>query len=457
MPSPDAPELAPGGLPVIGHAMRMRRDPKGFLLSLQDGDPVVRIRLGGQTVYVINDPELIRTALRDPATFGKGGPITARFRAMFGNGLGISDGDLHREQRALMQPAFHHTRIVGYAALMTKEVAARLETWRDGERLAVDREMADLAMANLTRAMFSAGTALGTPLDFDRFRAATATVLNGLYRRVMDPTGLLARLPTPGNARYRRAEAFLRRTIDRLIADYRADGRDHGDLLSMMLPAMSDRQLHDEVMTILIAGAESIANTLAWACHEVAAHPAVQRRLFEEADAALAGRAAEYRDVATLEYTRRVVAETLRYRTQGWALSRTTTRATVVGGRRIPAGAAIMYSPHALNHNPRLHKDPDRFDPDRWAPDNAGNIPRGAYIPFGTGNHTCIGEPFALTEMTLTLASIAARWRLEPAPGRGPRPKVALTMPVDALPMIPRRRFRPADQASDGLRQETTR
>jgi cyclooctatin synthase len=296
--------------------------------------------------------------------------------------------------------------------------------------------------------MFSAGAALGAVLDVDRFREATATVLNGLYRRVMDPTGLLARLPTPGNARYRRAEAYLRRTIDRLIADYRADGHDHGDLLSMLLfttdgsgaPAMSDQQLHDEVMTILIAGAESIANTLTWACHEIAVHPPVQRRLFEETDAVLAGRAAEYGDMAKLEYTRRVVAETLRFRTQGWALSRTTTRETTIGGMRIPANAAIMYSPHALNHNPALHHAPDRFDPDRWAPQRAKDVPRGAYIPFGTGSHACIGEPFALAEMTLTLASIAARWRLDPVPGRGPRPRVALTMPVDALPMISRRR-----------------
>jgi pentalenene oxygenase len=439
-----APALAPGALPILGHALRMRRNPRDFLLSLQGGDPIVAMRLGRQTVYVINDPGLIRGALRDPEVFGKGGPITERFRAMFGNGLGISDGELHRRQRALMQPAFEHARIVRYAAAMTAEVDARLDTWRDGETLAVHREMSDLALANLTRAIFARDTAL----DAGRFQEATATVLNGLYRRIMDPTGLLAKLPTPGNARYRRAEAYLRRVIDEVIGNYRADGRDHGDLLSMLLlaedgsgrPAMSDRQLHDEVMTILIAGAESIANTLAWACHEIAAHPWVQRRLLEEVDAVLAGRAAGYADLARLQYTRRVVAETLRFRTQGWALSRTTTRETLIGGRRIPANAAIMYSPHALNHNPMFHPEPHRFDPDRWATENARSIPRGAYIPFGTGNHSCIGEPFALAEMTLTLASIAARWRLEPVPGRGPRPKVALTMPVDALPMIPRRR-----------------
>ncbi|GAA3011162.1 cytochrome P450 [Actinokineospora diospyrosa] len=437
------PATAPGAVPVLGHALLMRRAPREFLLSLQGTDPVIGIRLGGQTVYVINDPALIRTALRDPDTFGKGGPITERFRAMFGNGLGISDGELHRRQRALMQPAFSHTRIVGYAALITEEAGRRFGGWRDGERVEVHREMADLALTNLTRAMFSADTGV----DAERFREATATVLNGLYLRIMDPTGLLARLPVPANRRYRAAERYLREVIDSVIAAYRAAPLDRGDLLSILMlahdgeAAMSDRQLHDEVMTIFIAGAESIANTLAWACHEVAAHPEVEARLFAEADRVLAGRTAQYVDLASLAYTKQVISETLRLRTQGWALSRTTTRETTIGGYLIPAGAAIMYSPHALNHNPALHRDPGAFDPDRWSPDNAKALPRGAYIPFGTGTHTCIGEPFALTEMALTLASIAARWRLEPVPGHTPKPKVALTMPVDALPMVPRRRF----------------
>ncbi|WP_211239226.1 cytochrome P450 [Actinokineospora inagensis] len=438
------PATAPGALPLLGHALAMKRAPREFLLSLQDTDPVVAIRLGRQVVYVINDPDLIRSALRDPETFGKGGIITERFRAMFGNGLGISDGELHRRQRALMQPAFSHTRIVGYAALMTAEAESRLSSWHDGEVLAVHREMADLALTNLTRAMFSADT----NVDGDRFRRATATVLNGLYRRVMDPTGLLSRLPTPANRRYQEAEAHLRDTIDSVIARHRAAPADHGDLLSMLLlsrdddgrSAMSDQQLHDEVMTIFIAGAESIANTLTWACHEVAAHPEVESRLLAEADQVLSGRVAEYVDLASLTYTKQVISETLRYRTQGWALSRTTTRATSIGGYQIPRGAAIMYSPHALNHNPAFHRSPERFDPDRWSPNTRTAAPRGAYIPFGTGNHTCIGEPFALTEMTLTLASVASRWRLTPVPGHTPKPKTALTMPVDSLPMVAHRR-----------------
>jgi pentalenene oxygenase len=363
---------------------------------------------------------------------------------MFGNGLGISDGDFHRRQRSLMQPAFHHTLIIRYASIMSGVVAAKVDSWREGQRLAVDKEMGDLALTNVTRAMFSAGTTV----DRERFLAATAVVLNGLFRRVMDTTGLLTRFPTPGNRRYQRAENYLRRTIHQVISDYRAGGVDHGDLLSMMLfargddgeQAMSDQQLHDEVMTIFIAGAESIANTLTWACHEVATHPEVAQQLHAEVDRVLAGRPAEYHDISALDYTRRVINETLRMRTQGWALSRFTTTATELGGYHLPAGASILYSPHALNHNPAIHPDPQRFDPDRWLPDRAKAIPRGAFIPFGTGNHTCIGEQFARAEMVISLATIAARWRLLPVPGHHPRPKFAFTMPVNALPMTTQRR-----------------
>jgi pentalenene oxygenase len=292
--------------------------------------------------------------------------------------------------------------------------------------------------------MFSAGTTV----DREQFLAATMVVLNGLFRRVIDITGLLTGLPTPKNRRYRHAADYLRRTINQVISYYRVSGTDHGDLLSMMLlargddgaQAMSDQQLHDEVMTIFIAGAESIGNTLAWAFHELATHREVEERLHAEVDQVLAGQPADYRDVQYLDYTKRVITETLRIRTQGWALSRFTTTATEIGGYHLPAGASVLYSPHALNHNSDIHSDPERFDPDRWLPGRAKEVQRGAFIPFGAGNHSCIGEQFARVEMAISLATIAARWRLLPVPGHHPRPKFAFTMPVNALPMTTRRR-----------------
>jgi len=414
------------------------------MLSLQSGDPVTMIQLGRKLMCVVNDPELIREVQRDSMVFGRGGPITERFRQMFGNGLGISEGDFHRRQRSLIQPAFHHARIVDYAALVSALVAAKVNSWQDGRWLAVDKEMDDLALSIVTEVIFSAHTTM----DRKQFMAATTEVLSGLFRRITDSTGLLTRIPTSANRRYGKAEKYLRSNINEVVAEYRASAVDRGDLLSTMLfardadgaQAMTDKQLHDEVMTFFIAGSNTISNTLSWSFHELATHPDVEKQLHAEVDHVLATRPAAYEDIRKLDYTRRVISETLRLRTQGLFLSKVTTRDTELGGYHIPAGMSVLYSFHALNHNPVIHPDPECFDPDRWLPDRARAVPRGAFMPFGVGPHSCIGDQFSWVEMIISLATIAARWRLASVPGHTPRPRPAITMPVDSLPMTAHRR-----------------
>jgi cytochrome P450 len=437
------PATAPGALPLIGHALRMKRDTGAFFVSLRQ-DPITLIRLGRSPMYVVNDYELMREIMHKPDVYGRGGPIAERFRLMFGNGLGISDGEFHRRQRALVQPAFHRNRIIGYTELMSAEVAEHTTAWQDGQHLAMERELDQLALGNITRVLFAAET----ELDRVRFNAATSVVLGGLFRWMTDATGLLTRLPTPTNRRYREAMAYLRQTIVDVVAVYRASGEDRGDLLSMMVlaqdtdgrPAMSEQQLRDEVLTFFIAGSTTISNTLAWSLHELAIRPELEKRLHEETDQVLDGRPAGFEDLPKLALTRRILTETLRYRTQGYFQSRLTTMDTELGGYRIPRSSTVLYSFHALNHSPDIHAQPDTFDPDRWLPDRAKAVPRGAFTPFGLGVHGCVGEQFSWAEMIVSLATIAGRWRLEPVPGHQPKPKPAVTMPVDSLPMIARRR-----------------
>jgi cytochrome P450 len=438
------PALAPGARPLVGHGLAMKRDPGGLLLGLQSGDPVTLIRLGRSPMYVVNTPDLMREIMRQPEVFGRGGPIAERFRTMFGNGLGISEGEFHRRQRAIIQPAFHRRRIERYCTMMSGLTEERVRSWPEGRTVRLDQELDELALANVTQVIFSPETA------FDRreFLAATSVVLGGLFGRMTDATGLLSRLPTPANRRFEAAAAHLRATIGGVIADYRAAGVDRHDLLSMMVfatdedgrPAMTDAQLHDEVITFFIAGSNTVANTLCWALHQISRHPDVEKRLHEEVDTVLAGRPAGYLDVRGLDYTRRTLTETLRVHTQGFFQSRVTTRETDLGGYRIPAGATVLYSFHALHHNPDIHPEPESFDPDRWLPERASLIPRGAFMPFGTGLHGCIGEQFAWAEMIIVLAAMVGRWRFSTLPGHTPRPKPALTMPVDSLPMVPHRR-----------------
>ncbi|RJO72511.1 cytochrome P450 [Nocardia panacis] len=438
------PAEIPGGLPLLGHGLELKRRTGEFLTSLQSADPVVLIRLGRRAMYVVNDAELMRQVMRQPDIFARGGPMTERFRTLFGNGLGISEGEFHHRQRRVLQPAFHRNRLVDYAAQVGELVSQRCDSWYEGANLRVEREMDELALANITGVIF----APEAELDRRRFMDATGAVLGGLFRRTTDVTGLLTGLPTAANRRFRDAETYLRQTIQSTIDAYRARGRDRGDLLSLMLfardeagaPLMADWQIHDEVLTFFIAGSNTISNTLSWACHELATHPDIEKRLHAEVDEVLAGRVAEFADLTRLEFTRRVLTETLRSRTQGFFQTRVTTAATELGGYRIPAGESVLYSFHALHHNPEIFAAPEHFDPDRWLPERVTARQRAAFLPFGAGVHGCIAEAFSWMELTIVLATLTARWRLVPVPGHEPKPKPAMTLPVDALPMTPHRR-----------------
>lgn len=434
------PPLAPASRPVVGHALIMKNHPGDFLTSLQNGEGVNRIKMGRSDAYVVNDPELIRELLRDSSTFVRGGPVMDKFRTMFGNGLGISVGEFHRKQRSIIQPAFHHKRIEPQVAVMSELTREHCAHWRDGGYLRFDHEMDELALRQVAKLLFRDQSGV----DFPRFMQDTTIMLNGLFKRLSDPTGVMAKLPTADNRRYEDATSRIREAVFAVISSYRRQGVDHGDLLSMMMhatnddgrPAMSDDDLYHEVLTFFVSGSNTTSNTLSWAFYEISQRPAVEAALHAEVDQVVPDGEVRYEHVADLELTRRIVSETLRYRTQGLFLNRVTSCDTELGGYHLPRGATIFYSFHALNRNASIHARPEEFDPDRWLPERAASIPRGAFMPFSTGVHGCIGDQFAWTEMVTMMATVAARWRLFPARPDAPRPVPALTMPVDSLPMV---------------------
>jgi cytochrome P450 len=202
------------------------------------------------------------------------------------------------------------------------------------------------------------------------------------------------------------------------------------------------------VMTLLIGGTETTGNTMAWVLHLLGQHPEVESRLHAELDEVLGGRAPGFDDLPHLDYTWRVLQETLRMYPPAWLLTRTTTRAVDLAGSHLKPGAIVLYSPYALGHNPALFAGPECFDPDRWLPERAKEVPRGAMVPFSAGSRKCIGDAFGQAETTLALATIAARWRLGPVPGAKPHtavPKASLG--TGPLLMVPTRRH-PARSAA---------
>lgn len=431
-PSPRR-SLLPGG-----DFWRFRRDPLGFLtrLAREHGD-IAYFRLGPQHAYFVNEPEAIRRILvADNDNFIKGRALQ-RAKRLLGEGLLTSEGALHRRQRRLAQPAFHRNRIAAYAEAMTAcaaDVSARWSAMNDGKEdgaeIDIAQEMNRLALAVVSRTLFSAST----DEVADEVEEALTNLL-ALFQYLLLPyTELLERLPLPHVRRFNRARAQLDGVIYRIIAERRRDlarGIDRGDLLSMLLQArdeeanddrgMSDEQVRDEAMTVFLAGHETTANALAWTWHFLAAHPEVERRLHDEIDSVLATPEGEPRlptidDYSRLAYVEQTFAEAMRLRPPAWAIGRLAVSGYETLGYRVPAGSLVLMSPFVMHRDRRYYERPEEFDPRRWTPEAKAARPAFSYFPFGGGARRCIGESFAWTEGVLVLATLASRWRFLPAP-----------------------------------------
>jgi pentalenene oxygenase len=426
---------APGALPLLGHLVRLLRDPLGFVRSLPEHGDLVRIRLGPLQAIMVCDPDLTRQVLLDDRTFDKGGPVYDWLREVAGNGLGSCPHSEHRRQRRLLQPAFHPSRLRGYAQAMTTQLVEVTGAWRDGQVLDVLAEMQTITMRVTAETLFS--NTLPAPVVHQALDDLNAVVTGMVQRMIMPPP--LDRLPTPGNRRYQKARVRLRHTLSGIIADRRESGTDRGDLLSALLAArdpdtadthqgLSDAEICDQIVTFFLAGAETTATALTWALHLLAQHPDIEERLYAEIDPVLDGGAAAYEHLPHLKLTSRVITETLRLYPPAWLVTRSAVVDTHVGGQPIPAGTIIAWSPYLIHYRPDLYPDPERFDPDRWDGTHRKLPPRDAFIPFGTGPRKCIGDQFGMIEATLGLATIAARWHLGSLSGQPLRPRVGISL-----------------------------
>lgn len=394
--------------------------------------------------------------LKEPHTFDKGGTQYDRLGALMGNGIVTCPQREHRRQRTLLQPGFHPSRIAAYTALMAEEAGALCREWRAGEKIDVTRAMMTLTTRVTSRVLFSGS------LDAERaavVRECLTVVVRGLFVRTVVPVDAVFRIPTPANRRYRSALRRLHELIDAIVTERRA-APPREDLLGTLLAAragqgdstrdrngevsagITEQEIHDQVLTLLLTGVETTAMCLASAFGLLAVSPEAERALHREVDAVLPdGRAPGHEELARLEYTRCVVMETLRVRPPGWLFTRITTRETELGGHRLPRGAMVLYSPYLLHHDPVSFTEPDRFLPERWLPQRQSAVPQGAMLPFAAGNRKCIGDRLAVAEAMVGIATVAAHWRLRPVSGQESRPRPAVTLGPRSLTMLcePRR------------------
>ncbi|MFI1918153.1 cytochrome P450 [Nocardia sp. NPDC020380] len=430
--------VAPHRLPLLGHVVSLLRDPLRFLSSLPAHGDLVRIGLGPVTAVAVCDPDLTQELLRHDRVFDKGGPLLDRVRELLGDGLVTCPHGMHRRHRRLVQPAFHPARTADYASVMSRQITEIAESWHDGEVIDVKAQMHALTSTVTAATLFA--HSVPQP-ELSRMLLDVDHVVRALMTRTVLPAPLL-RLPTPGNRAYERAITDLRAALAEIITARRSEGVDHGDLLSALVAAqdedgggLSDLEISDHVITFFVAGTETTGTALAWAFSLLDEHPAVADQLHAEVDSVLAGRAARYEDLPRLPLTRRIMTETLRLRPPVWFVTRTVSEQTELGGHSLAAGTTVMYSAFTIHHRADLYPEPERFDSDRWLSDVAKASARGSFLAFAGGARKCIGEDFAMTELTLTLATIAARWRLHAVSGNDSRPARSATLQPRQLNM----------------------
>ena len=428
----------PKGRLLSGAMGEYGADPIGAMRRWRDdhGD-FVPIRFGPFRAHVAFGPSEIEEVLVERAADFRKSFGTRMLIPLLGRGLLTAEGDEWLRHRRLASPAFHRARVEGYGRTMARYAEDSADAWLDDQAVDLHDDMTALTLRIVARTLFDADVTarieevarLGTEIqDFYYLRFASL--------RFLIPTWL----PTPGNRRLGAATRRLDEVVYRIIRDRRPD-EDRGDLLSMLLQArdeqgagMSERQVRDEVMTLLLAGHETTALALTWAFLLLDRNHEARGRLEEELAAVLGSEPASPEDVSALPYAQAIVNETLRLYPPAYVTGREAVRDTTIGGTRIPKGHIVLISMYTTHRDERFFPEPDAFRPERWLDGLEKRLPRAAFIPFGLGSRKCIGASFAKMEATLVLATIARRWRFELVPLEiATQPSITLR-PAAAMP-----------------------
>ncbi|MFF7154339.1 cytochrome P450 [Streptomyces sp. NPDC008139] len=408
-----------------GGVLAFKRDQLAFLShGLERHGDIFRFRPLGIPMVLVNHPDHIRHILVDKGDkYDKNATLFKIVRPVLRKGLiANADMELWRRQRRMMAPHFTPKAVSAFARNMTDETARSLEHWRsaygDGRTMDVTDEVGALALRIVNRSLFSADVN-ETALAFERAFATANTILGAFFRFPFPPLSV----PTPSHRRLRRAidemDAFVSGFVKKRLAEDVPVG-DETDLLTLLLHTVDEvdghgmdlEQLHHEVLNICIGAYETTTNTLSWVFYLLARHPEVEKRLHEEVDRVLGGRTPAFEDLRDLTYTRMIVDETLRIYSPAYQFMRHATEDDEIDGYRVPAGSNVLINSYFLHRHPDFWDEPERFRPERFGPQESAGRPKHAYLPFGGGHRVCIGKHFALTELTLVLATVASGHRL---------------------------------------------
>jgi cytochrome P450 len=416
------------------------RDPLQFFEDLQTGsEPIARMRIAGTKAFYLREPDLIREMLVTLVpNFHKSRGLE-RAKALLGEGLLTSEGELHRQQRKLIQPVFHHGNLKDIAVIMRERARQRAESWGAGQTLNLNQEMHALTLTIVGEALF--GTEVGERSG--RVSQLMETVMETFFLFMSPLAPFFEFFGHPKLKRAAKARRELSAIVRTMIDERRKTNQTRKDLLTLLFAAqdpetglgMSDEQLRDEVMTLFLAGHETTANALAWTIYLLTQHPDIAQRLAAEvcpvgmrSCASAADDLESELGIKDDDLLSRVIRESLRLYPPVWAIGRRATQGLRIGGTEVPKGAIVLACQWALHRSDKYFSNPIQFDPDRWMSDDQRALPKYAFFPFGGGPRSCIGEGFAWMELRIVLAEILRRWRFEIVPGQTVKPKASITL-----------------------------
>ncbi len=448
------PAPGPKGRPVVGSSLDFRKDALGFLSSARENyggiySFYLTTPVGRLLTHVIQKPDHVRHVLQDHyQSYRKAGTYTKHMRGIVGNGLLTSEGEFWRKHRRIAQPAFHRKSINHLGSVMVETTEEMLRKgWeskvRERQPVDVCSEMTALALNIAGKSLFATDLSQET----SGIKEAVSFLLRYTDQRVRAIVRMPERLPTPSRRRYQESLATLDELIYRIIGESRESGANGTipNLISTLSAVsdedtgegMSEREIRDEVLTLLVAGHETTASALSWTFYLISEHPEVYEQLSTELSAVLGGRAPTADDFPNLPYTQMVFKEALRLYPPVWGVPRIAVEDDEIGGYVIPEESRVLVSPYLAHRDPEMWNDPEAFDPDRFSAANEQARPRFAYFPFGGGPRQCMGNNFALMEGVMVLATVAQKYRPQPVPGSDVSAEVAMTLrPRGELPLL---------------------
>jgi cytochrome P450 len=403
------------GFPITQY-ISFRINPLKWLYETQKQGDIVAINpKHPRPSYVIYDPTAVKEILTTKDAYFEKGNSSRVFRRSLGNGLLTSEGDEHRAQRKMLQPAFHKKKITGYADVISQYSLEMLKTWKNGEERQIDQDMMNLTLRIIMKTMFGKDELEHLESVTDAVNSIIEKAAQSLYL----PFPILDYIPTTKNRHYQEAMNRMNQLTRDVIQSESHGSMEHEHLLALLLQtkyedgtSLSEEEIKDQVITFLIAGHETTANVLSWIWYLLSQHPQVEKRFHEEIDHVLMGKPPTFEHIVELTYTTQVFHEALRLYPAAWIMLREAKEEVQVAGYTFTKGSTFLISPYAIHRHPSYYEAPETFNPDRFSQKNSNSVPNYAYIPFGAGSRGCIGSQFAMMEAVLILASVGQHYRL---------------------------------------------